>query len=124
MCKSCYGKFWRRNNALKVKEHYENRLASPKFREQQDLSRVRRNLKKFGITEDAYKEMKKQGCEICGRLDKLHFDHDHNTGEFRGLLCGNHNVGLGFFSDSIEGLEQAIDYLKRKSQDEEVSSRD
>lgn len=39
--------------------------------------------------------------------------HDHKTGKIRGLLCRACNHGLGNFLDSIENLEEAINYLKK-----------
>jgi hypothetical protein len=30
---------------------------------------------------------------------------------FRGLLCHKHNIGLGHFNDSVEELQDAIDYV-------------
>ncbi len=39
-------------------------------------------------------------------------DHDHETGEVRGLLCNRCNAGLGMFEDSLEGLQRAVVYLK------------
>lgn len=39
-------------------------------------------------------------------------DHDHESGEFRGWLCHKCNVGIGNFSDDIERLTRAINYLK------------
>jgi hypothetical protein len=44
----------------------------------------------------------------------LIIDHDHKTDSFRGLLCHNCNVGLGFFKDNPEKLRQAIVYLEKK----------
>ena len=56
-------------------------------------------------------------CEICGVpelecVKKLHLDHDHNTGKFKGWLCNRCNVGISMLGDSTEILEAAIDYLK------------
>jgi hypothetical protein len=68
---------------------------------------------------------KKQGgvCAICekketrkykGKIIRLSIDHNHKTGEIRGLLCHGCNVGIGHFSDSIEFLLKAINYLRAK----------
>ena len=51
-------------------------------------------------------------CECCGRTPpSLSLDHDHNTGAFRGWLCKECNVGLGFLGDDEAGLERALMYL-------------
>jgi hypothetical protein len=50
-------------------------------------------------------------CQLCGVEAKLHLDHDHETGTFRGWLCTTCNTGLGKFNDSVERLQAAIDYL-------------
>ena len=52
-------------------------------------------------------------CHCCNKQSNrgLHFDHDHNTLEFRGFLCINCNQGIGKLGDNIEGLKQAITYL-------------
>jgi len=77
--------------------------------------------KRYGITEDQHKELlNKQGghCALCPKTledngRKFAVDHDHVTGKVRGLLCKEHNTGLGYFHDSIEELELAIKYLKQ-----------
>lgn len=57
-------------------------------------------------------------CAICahppGPRDKgvLHIDHDHTTGEIRGLLCAACNSALGLFRDSSELLDEAARYLR------------
>ena len=48
-----------------------------------------------------------------GQIDAPVFDHDHETGNPREILCRAHNIGLGYFHDSIEELESAITYLKK-----------
>jgi hypothetical protein len=57
------------------------------------------------------------GCYICGKVpdDKraLDIDHDHATGKVRGLLCSNHNRGIGLLDDDISLLAKAIQYLAR-----------
>lgn len=81
-------------------------------------------LKKYGITVAGYDRMLAEqggGCAICGSADPRgrarspHFqiDHDHDTGNVRGLLCAPCNTGLGHFGDSIENLRSAIAYLQR-----------
>ncbi len=57
-------------------------------------------------------------CSICGCEPKegkriFAFDHDHGTGQARGVLCGKCNVGLGYFNDGVSTLRAAIDYLLR-----------
>lgn len=62
-------------------------------------------------------------CAICGSTEgglnrertgpiKLAKDHCHKTGEWRGLLCRNCNLGLGLFKDDVELLLRAAEYLK------------
>jgi hypothetical protein len=55
-------------------------------------------------------------CDCCGILfepKRLYLDHDHKTFKFRGWVCRSCNSGIGMLGDDIEGLEQAIEYLKR-----------
>lgn len=43
----------------------------------------------------------------------LSLDHDHITGDIRGLLCRGCNTGLGQLGDTIEDLKRALAYLER-----------
>lgn len=53
-------------------------------------------------------------CAICGStfVRSPHLDHDHATGQVRGLLCNRCNTGLGMFKDSTELLAKATHYLE------------
>src|SRR6266496_6688256 len=86
--------------------------------------RARRLLTKYGITEKQYDELyrKQEGrCAVCKRAAssfrrRLSIDHDHKTGEIRGLLClscnryvvGRHRKELG-----ADLLKAAYEYLTR-----------
>jgi hypothetical protein len=50
-------------------------------------------------------------CVICGSDEKLVVDHDHISGEIRGMLCNHCNRGLGHFRDDPMLLEFAAQYL-------------
>lgn len=56
-------------------------------------------------------------CGICKRdlneIDrkKIHIDHNHKTGQVRGILCFDCNLGLGFLKDDKINLTNAINYL-------------
>jgi hypothetical protein len=75
--------------------------------------------RKFGITVDQYYALlAKQNhcCAICKAKCatgyRLAVDHDHVTGEVRGLLCQGCNTGVGKFKDSPELLRSAAEYLE------------
>ena len=50
-------------------------------------------------------------CAICGGSERLSWDHDHATGDYRGTLCSNCNTGLGMFHDQPGTLRKAARYL-------------
>ena len=39
-------------------------------------------------------------------------DHNHETGEIRGILCHKCNTGIGLLNDDQELLKKAITYLE------------
>jgi hypothetical protein len=88
----------------------------------------RNQIGKYGCSELEYEKLlKKQNgvCAICGSENghyskyglkcKLAVDHDHKTGNIRGLLCNLCNRGLGLFKDSISSLQNAAHYLNEAS---------
>lgn len=82
--------------------------------------------KKYGIDSmdfDTLWVVFKGKCCICGNdlklpksqrgqpLDVVAIDHDHKTGNIRGLLCNGCNKGIGYFHDDPILLEKARRYL-------------
>jgi hypothetical protein len=73
---------------------------------------------KYGMTVDDYLMLlAQQGgcCAICRQAPiqrRLVIDHDHETGQVRGLLCSGCNVGLGNLGDTLAGLQRAVAYLQ------------
>jgi len=78
--------------------------------------------RKYGIDLQTYEELLlSQGnkCKICGagsnpdsRANYLVIDHNHTTGDIRGLLCTKCNALLGLALDSEDILERAKQYLQ------------
>ena len=79
-----------------------------------------RIFKTYGITGEQYDqlyELQGRKCAVCvtstGASKRLAVDHNHETGEVRGLVCGrcNHNL-LGAAHDTVDILKRAIAYLE------------
>lgn len=75
-------------------------------------------LWQYGLTSQSYDALlvaQENKCAICDeRFEKSpNVDHDHSTGEVRGLLCTKCNVGLGMFRDSPVRLRKAAAYINR-----------
>lgn len=75
----------------------------------------------YKMSDEEFKKIldkkEKNVCDICGCGNQtkkgMHIDHNHETGEVRGLLCNNCNLAIGFFNDDIEKLKNAIKYLEQ-----------
>lgn len=52
------------------------------------------------------------GCRATGKTKRLAVDHDHKTGEVRGILCGPHNQLIGYNRDNPEAFRSLADYLE------------
>lgn len=70
---------------------------------------------KYGINPEQLEHMLENQdfkCAICkSYLTKPCVDHNHETGEVRGLLCDSCNQGLGRFKDDYDLLVAAAKYL-------------
>jgi len=83
----------------------------------------RRLKDSWGLTQQDFDKLLAEqggGCAICGssksgtRKDgRLCVDHNHETGQIRGLLCASCNRGIGLLGDSSKMLLTAYAYLKK-----------
>jgi len=106
----------------KRSDGYEGRVSKCKGCWRPTFERERaRNLRQYDITLEAFDELlarQRGGCAICGAVQSakgrksLSVDHDHATGEVRGLLCSRCNTGIGMFRDEPALLAAAIRYLE------------
>src|SRR4051794_6574318 len=74
--------------------------------------------RRYGLTEAEVVEMiEARGgtCAVCWEGKPKQFDHDHQTGKVRGILCFTCNGGLGQFKDDVNRLINAIAYLEERS---------
>ncbi len=98
-CKPCHNRVMAE---IKAKKHGSTRSYLLKLR--------------YGLTEEDVAEVinrQARRCLICLHTAPLHVDHDHSTGEIRGLICFRCNGGLGQFKDDAAVIRRAVDYLER-----------
>lgn len=123
----------------RAKHRYENDAEFRAIRNKRSLEWQRNNKEarskiarraqlklKYGITIEQYESfLQEQGgaCAICKTTDAKSttqhgffiVDHDHKTGDVRGILCERCNHLLGHARDNIETLRSAISYLEKNN---------
>lgn len=113
--------FSARCKLCKTKDHNAYRKANgydaKRYAKNPTGERERHLIRKYGVTLTDYQEMyhSQSGCcAICRKQQERAFDVDHNhaTGEVRGLLCTNCNRMLGHAGDSASNLRAAAYYLE------------
>jgi hypothetical protein len=107
-CKLC--KYQRKLNSYRVCRQCEPEWRERSTKKTQQINRLR----------SAYDDLIEQGhsgvCEICGAEPnerRLCVDHNHETGEIRGLLCFKCNLALGWFKEDADRMRAAAAYLER-----------
>jgi len=135
-CNDCSKKSvrdWRANNLERDrKRNNEYRKTHPEYAERRrkrerekywaDPLKARHDRLRYNygpdITLEWYRQVEAaQGgvCAICRRKCKtgrsLAVDHNHETGQIRGLLCQKCNHAIGLFSEDTDLMMAAIDYL-------------
>ena len=118
-----YQKKWRERNAEYVADYQREYHASYKEREDVQFNTWVRNLRRnYKITPEIFNKMwenQNGECAICkqpmqprGRkLSAVTVDHNHATGEVRGLLCRGCNHGIGNLKDDPKVMQSAAEYL-------------
>lgn len=75
-------------------------------------------LYRYGLTQERYETLTREQegrCAICRKKLTYPFtDHNHSTGEVRGLLCGPCNMYIGHIREKPEVLDRAKKYLTKK----------
>ena len=140
ICPSCkskkpFSEYWKGQYSCIdcTKEKQKTRWASrsPKKRLEQHLKY------KYGVTVPKLEETleaQDSKCAICktdlpdllvyeNRRRGYAIDHNHDTNEFRGILCLNCNSLLGMAKDSKDILLAAVDYLESRGSYAAVAKR-
>lgn len=114
-CKACnaeYQREWRKNNRKKAREisRKGNKKLTPERRRAYKLKNM------YGLTMEKFESLlqdQENACAIC--LEEFDsspaVDHNHETGEVRGLLCHQCNFALGNVRDNPVLALRVADYL-------------
>ena len=94
--------YYKTNRETKI-EYQRNYYKCPEKKKAQNIAM----WKKLGVISEDYDALYEKWsstdkCELCdisitrgrGLIGKKHLDHDHETGEFRNILCGKCNINL------------------------------
>jgi hypothetical protein len=133
-CKNCNklrAKKYREDNREKIAEWQREYRKKPEYKRRKNAlarqaNKVKPDLRRnamlkymYGITLDQYNKILKDQdyrCAVCKKHESnekrsLHVDHDHNTGEIRGLLCNYCNSRFIGRHRDPERYRQAAEYL-------------
>ena len=127
---------WRANNKEHIREYAreydkKRRATDEEFRERRNKHSSKSNkkraedikakhrLKNYGVTPEKYKQLLKECagvCLICEKEDKtdLSIDHNHKTGQVRGLLCRSCNLMVGNLEKYAPLIGKMLDYCGLK----------
>lgn len=84
-------------------------------------------FRKYGVNLDEELIKQNNKCLICDIVftdvgdSRPYVDHNHETGEFRGILCYNCNLLIGLANENIDILQSAVDYLIKNDTDSKGS---
>jgi len=106
MCRGCHNEKHRKQYHA---ENVEERQKRKKWQRKGHLFR------KYGLTVKEFSAMileQKNKCKICKcEMEDPQVDHNHSTGELRGLLCRPCNLSLGLLKEDPKVLYNMISYI-------------
>lgn len=91
---------------ISMKDYVDIMIAKDRIKE---LDKKITILKKNAATQIK----KPEQCSICNSKEKIVYDHNHKTNQFRGYICQKCNLMLGFARDNIDILAKGANYLKK-----------
>lgn len=131
-CIDCSGRCYPKYETAEPRCHpcsIKYRAEKSKFKSRKEYARDWTLRKKYDIDLQGFDVLWyafKGKCGICERDLTLPegkmgqkpssacIDHDHKTGNIRGLLCNSCNKALGLFQDSFEICSKALNWLGGK----------
>lgn len=92
----------------------EHRRATQKLWREGNRERLREYAREYKRAARAERGSGTIGpCAACGTTGPRHWDHDHQTGKHRGLLCPGCNLALGHARENVNVLLSLVAYLER-----------
>jgi hypothetical protein len=120
-----YQKQWQKDHPearKEVQRRYRERNKQQIARAEREYSvkpvvRERRRVRKAATLETLAGRPRPELCDACGgppdKGKSLHYDHCHRHGHFRGWICRDCNLILGYAKDEPARLLKLIAYIKR-----------
>lgn len=115
--KKAYSSAYYQRNKAKLRDAYRSRAKQVSYQHRE---------KKYGITREEFNALwlaQGRKCGMCrvyvtrygkpNRANAACVDHNHKTGEIRGILCSTCNKGLGLIGDKKSNAVNAVKYLSR-----------
>lgn len=109
------------NRAQQLRYYHKNRGHLNEISRANQLNAYFKRIeKKYGLTREDYnyhyegQEGQCAGCLVQLVIGYIMIDHNHRTGQVRGLLCQKCNCAIGLAQESPYVLEQLATYLRER----------
>lgn len=110
LCTACKSK----NQYARWKAREELEMRRTRHRRRERSRKFTRLARKYSVTVSVAESWFQDArCQACGATERLAVDHDHDTGEFRGILCISCNLALGLLQESPWRVHGLFNYVTR-----------